>query len=244
MINEDFSFRRNSLDAFVYNMVYNLNEYAIPAGFGEGAVVIDVGAHIGSFSALALARGAAFVCAVEVDEENFQIARQNLGRHIKMGSLQLIYGAVLGASGDEPVYFQGYQTCPDDVINTGGGRIGTTRHGRSVPTVSLDGLVAKILPQSSQRIRLLKLDCEGSEWPILLESNSLVRVDEICGELHVPVNLPAEYYGGIDRESLTVGTLEERLNGLGFEFEFEPRSPHCADDSIWGKFRARKQNES
>jgi len=34
------------------------------------------------------------------------------------------------------------------------------------------------------RVRLLKIDCEGSEFPILYTSKMLEYVDEIVGELH------------------------------------------------------------
>jgi hypothetical protein len=37
------------------------------------------------------------------------------------------------------------------------------------------------------------LDCEGSEWPILLESKKLGRVRKICGELH---ELPGDFIMG------------------------------------------------
>ena len=33
-------------------------------------------------------------------------------------------------------------------------------------------------------MRLLKLDCEGAEWPILLTSRRLHLIDEIVGEFH------------------------------------------------------------
>jgi hypothetical protein len=33
-------------------------------------------------------------------------------------------------------------------------------------------------------VRLLKLDCEGSEWPILFTSRRLQQVREIVGEYH------------------------------------------------------------
>ena len=34
------------------------------------------------------------------------------------------------------------------------------------------------------RVDLLKLDCEGSEWPILAHASQLHRVRTICGEYH------------------------------------------------------------
>jgi hypothetical protein len=33
-------------------------------------------------------------------------------------------------------------------------------------------------------VRLLKMDCEGSEWPLLYTSSELDRVQAVCGEYH------------------------------------------------------------
>jgi hypothetical protein len=35
-----------------------------------------------------------------------------------------------------------------------------------------------------RRVAVVKLDCEGSEWPILLHSKELNRIGWLCGEYH------------------------------------------------------------
>jgi hypothetical protein len=51
--------------------------------------------------------------------------------------------------------------------------------GDRVEVVSLDGILEQF-----ERVKLLKLDCEGSEFPILLTSRRLGRVERIVGEIH------------------------------------------------------------
>jgi hypothetical protein len=56
--------------------------------------------------------------------------------------------------------------------------------GEEVPKFALDHLILNETHGGRTRVRLLKLDCEGSEWPILLTSSRLDLVDEIVGEFH------------------------------------------------------------
>ena len=66
----------------------------------------------------------------------------------------------------------------------------TPNHRRKevVATIGLD----KILRRFNE-VELLKLDCEGSEWPILFTSKLLRKVRRVCGEYHelYPIPTPA-----------------------------------------------------
>ena len=53
-----------------------------------------------------------------------------------------------------------------------------------VTKIAFDGIVDRVTDAGANRVRLLKLDCEGSESPVLLTSQRLGLVDEICGEFH------------------------------------------------------------
>ena len=48
-----------------------------------------------------------------------------------------------------------------------------------VEPVPFDKVIEAVSQQGMRRISLLKLDCEGSEYPILLTSSRLDLVDEI-----------------------------------------------------------------
>jgi FkbM family methyltransferase len=70
--------RENTVDGEVFNSVVNHNEYKLPDSV-EGWVVIDLGAHIGSFSFLSHTRGAKQIISVEPCSDNYDICVKNLG---------------------------------------------------------------------------------------------------------------------------------------------------------------------
>ena len=53
----EFAVRPGTNDALIYANVVTRNEYRVPDDM-SGAVVIDIGVHIGTFSHLVLTRGA------------------------------------------------------------------------------------------------------------------------------------------------------------------------------------------
>ena len=55
---EPWTFRNGTLDQAIFNGVVVLNEYRLPERFAPGDIVIDVGAHIGSFAEAVVSRGA------------------------------------------------------------------------------------------------------------------------------------------------------------------------------------------
>jgi FkbM family methyltransferase len=167
-----FSFRKGTCDEVVFRSVTLENEYALPESFEAEDVVLDVGAHIGSFAAACHARGSRSILCYEANRENTRIARANLQA---FPGIKLMNKAVLNREGRVRV-----STFPPEAAgqNTGGGRVFLDETGEG-KAVSFDALLRK-----HRRIRLVKLDCEGSEWPILLTSRELHRVEEICGEYH------------------------------------------------------------
>jgi hypothetical protein len=71
----------------------------------------------------------------------------------------------------------------EGILNTGGGSV-IFGAGEPVEKIAFDEIVDALTNQGKKRIRMLKLDCEGAEWPILLTSQRLHLIDEICGEFH------------------------------------------------------------
>ena len=47
-----------------------------------------------------------------------------------------------------------------------------------------DAVVDDVSMKGARRVNLLKIDCEGAEFPILLTSNRLAAIDRIVGEYH------------------------------------------------------------
>ncbi len=78
-----------------------------------------------------------------------------------------------------------------------------------VPAVCIDTLIDEACVLSPNgRVRLLKIDAEGAEYPTLLTAQQLHLVDEICGESHNNVPWHDELPG--------MSGLTNRLQELGF----------------------------
>lgn len=185
-----WTFRPGTLDRLIFNDVVGRNEYQLPDRFLPSDVVIDVGAHIGSFAFAAVQRGCRLVCCFEPDRDNCRCAETHLRSYVEAGQVRLSQQAVWRSdANDDELRFDGYQPFPasflgmEGIINTGNGSVlwGT---GDAVGKVALDDVIDEITDGGTSRVRLLKIDCEGAEWPILLTSRRLHLIDEIVGEFH------------------------------------------------------------
>jgi FkbM family methyltransferase len=183
-------FRPGTNDQDIYTLVVHHTEYRLPKCFQADDIVIDVGAHIGFFTEAVLQRGCRKVYSIEADEENIQVARQNLQPFIDQGKVVVIHGALWRSDpNDDVLYFDRYPHLAGfpggkGLINTGGGGVMWPTGETVVPKIAFDSFLLEITGNGAHRVRLLKLDCEGSEWPILFTAKTLHLIDEICGEFH------------------------------------------------------------
>ena len=236
-------FRPNTWDENIFNSVAIANEYSLPNDLTE-QVVIDIGAHIGSFTYAAIARGAKKVYAVEADLANFAIASLNLAEWIDAGIVDLTYGAVWRSDdNDDELYHEGYSEGHVLGINTGsGGVINGERGNNPLPKIHFDDLV--IRAKGARRIDLLKIDCEGSEWPILLTSQKLGWIDAIVGEVH-------EFNGDYDSSifpylirgwsRFTLPRLAAYLDDQGFSCEYAQLMDEYGQFCRLGKIRGERR---
>src|SRR5262249_49186033 len=84
-----FTLRPGTNDDVIYNSVVTGTEYRLPDRLAPDSVVIDIGAHVGAFSYLALTRGAGSVYAFEPEPSNLAWARVNLapfGDRVRLSS--------------------------------------------------------------------------------------------------------------------------------------------------------------
>jgi FkbM family methyltransferase len=225
-------FRNGTLDRAIFNGVVVFNEYRLPDSFAPGDIVIDVGAHIGSFAQAVLSRGCRKVYCIEADRSNFEIAAQYLRPSIENGTVQLVRGAAWRSDRNtDELYFDGYHPFPksftgmEGILNTGNGSVVWGR-GEPVAKAAFDEIVDLVTNHGEHRVRLLKLDCEGAEWPILLTSQRLGLIDEICGEFHEiggqfleigedrPAQQPVFSFENADK--FTIDVLVDYLTDAGF----------------------------
>ncbi len=182
LLAEPFHTRPGTLDPNIYHEVVIANEYRLPSTFDAEDIVIDVGAHIGSFATACLLRGAGHVVAFEPVPANYAVLHVNLAR---FGNRVQTQRAAVWRSDAQPSELPFHAS--GDGMNTGGGNVigEADEHTLNVPSLGLDTLVQQVLQTTGQeRIRLLKLDCEGSEYPILLTATCLNQIEAIVGEYH------------------------------------------------------------
>src|SRR3990167_10921219 len=68
--------RPNTWDSQIVENVYVRNEYSLPNNM-RGKIVVDIGAHIGSFALACAKRGASKIYCFEPDPENFELLAAN-----------------------------------------------------------------------------------------------------------------------------------------------------------------------
>jgi len=114
--------------------------------------------------------------AFECNTETFRRLRENLAG---LSGIQIEQRAVFRNDTDGGLLLAQSGTRS---ANTGGNSVMLADDSSGVdpvPTIGLDEVLSRF-----DRVRLLKLDCEGAEFPALLTSQALGRVDEIVGEYH------------------------------------------------------------
>lgn len=190
-------------DRDVWQSIFVEDEYH-PPFFKESDAVVDIGAHIGSFSCLASMRGSRKIQAYEVDTNSALCALDNAR---KFEGIQVFNAAVV-RSDNPPVtvkYSQGS-------MQTGWG-------DHEAIAIPFDKIISDL-----GRIRFLKIDCEGSEFPILYTAKLLDRIDEIAGEFHEGPHFP-EF-------DCTMTGLAKHLANYGFYVYHE--------DKVLGNFYAKR----
>jgi FkbM family methyltransferase len=223
----------NAFDRNIVQAVIAHNRYRLPERFQKEDVILDIGAHVGSFSYACLLRGAGRVHAFEPDEENFQICAENLK---EFAERVILHNTAVWRSDvmDTPLLYTGPSESLER-LNYGGGNV-VFGDGRQIPVKSepLDWVLSNI-----RTVRLMKLDCEASEWPILFSCRLLECVDAIVGEYHeivgkrscASIPLKAKLAGF---ETYTVEALVSFLNRHAFSVEILGKP-----DSNIGSFFAR-----
>ena len=215
-----FVFRPGTLDEDVFHAVTTYNEYRLPEKFEPDDVIIDIGVHCGSFCYAAATRGSNRVYGFEANPDNFETASKNLASYIAAGQVHLAPKAVWRS--DKKVKTLVFRDCPE---NNGGGSVWRPGEGPKIEAVAFDDVVNQVTQNGRKRVRMVKVDCEGSEFPILLTARTLHLVDEIVGEFHEfgPEDVPHSEITnearvpGYDR--FTMKVLDGALSRAGFEVE-------------------------
>lgn len=143
--------------------------------------VIDIGAHIGSFSIYASkAAHCGHVYAYEPFDSTYNILKRNIALN-KRSNITSCKLAVSNQKGERDFYVSDINLAENSLHHI---------YGRKtiVKTTTLKDIFTE---HNISHCNVLKLDCEGSEYEILFSSGSILEsVDRIIMEYHVP-----EYFG-------------------------------------------------
>jgi len=209
------AFRKGTMDREIFLNVVLYNEYRLPDSFSSDDIVVDIGMHIGSFAFASLLRGCGQVHGFEAERQNFNLAARNL--HAFGDRVHLYKQAVWRSdrTGDLLCLTESY-----DVANTGGWSILHDTKGKKVDLIAFDDVIWNVTGNGQKRIRLVKIDCEGSEFPILLTSRLLHLIDNIHGEYHHGLVSLAAQVEGV--RELTILELTSHLQRAGFAVKSFP----------------------
>lgn len=212
--------RPDTQDAAIWQQVFADNEYRLPDDL-TGKTCLDIGLHVGSFSAACKARNAGEVWGVEIDTESLSLALHNV--HATPGNtiFQAVHAAAWRSDrrGDRLRLFPGgpgHQGCnrsmPEGVYE--------------VPTLEFDVIVKMVTDFGRRRLDWLKLDCEGAEWPILFTARSLHLVDHIVGEYHAGVLPDLPEIARVPGVDYSIDDMKALLERAGFAVEIIPPNFH------------------
>ncbi len=201
-----FEYRPATPDLQVLHEVVDRDDYRIRQTTQPDAVVIDIGAHLGSFSVLAAAHAPkGIVLSYEPDSVNFRLLTRNIARN-KLTNVKTFKCAVASTSGPKTLF---------RATSNWGHSLNTVAYSRKIVVDSVT--LPQIFEENDVRTcHVLKIDCEGSEYEILmgLSPQILHRIKRIVGEWH---ETPAGY------KKLGFKQLGEFLEAHGFLVEPDPR---------------------
>lgn len=190
------------------------NEYGLPSSM-RGAVVLDIGAHIGSFAVACQKRGARRVVCYEPDPENVTLLASNVDEDIESRTeVIIVQAAVLGDG--VPAGSLGVRrlTNHDFDIGRNTGHVDVFGSPDGTEAIGINDVISSI----GEPIDLLKMDCEGAEWSVF-DKADLTNVRSITAELHALPETQHESLAAFKGQTLTqlAEVAIRKLRKAGFE---------------------------
>jgi FkbM family methyltransferase len=192
---------RNKSDAIAFFEIFflNTNDYMDEYKIKEKNIVVDVGAHIGYFSIYSSlnAKGGK-IFAFEPYAESFEILKRNLEiNQIKNVIPQNL--AVAKKTGTSSLYLKNNFAIGNTIYKNK-----NTDKKIDIKTISLKDIIET---NNILEIDILKLDCEGAEYDILLnlDNQTIQKINKIVSEMHPNI------------ENFKVENVKDFLSLHGFE---------------------------
>ncbi len=195
-----FTGNTKSLLLTVAEEIYHNHVYdQPPVSVQPGDIVLDIGANVGIFSVYAAQRGAAQIFAYEPLPDNAVLIKNNLALNA-ISQAKVVQAAVSDKIGTAKLYL-GHLDVGNLLFDHNS--VGKLETSIKVETVTLEHILKL---HKLTHVDFLKLDCEGSEGAILLNTPKAVwkKIDKIALEFHDNVS------------ALSHGEIVAKLEKLGY----------------------------
>lgn len=157
--------------------------------FKQGDVVVDIGGHVGTF-AIYLAKRFPFLKIISY--EPLPINHENFVKNIALNEVANVSLRDLAVTGDgRRVKLLVHASNTAGATSNIGADELRDHLSFEVGSVKLDDIISSV---TDGRIKLLKVDCEGSEYEVLLNSQLLERVEYLSAEFHINSPLTRKGY--------------------------------------------------
>jgi FkbM family methyltransferase len=168
----------NEQDPAMYREVIEANQYHLTKEKVKDRLVVDIGANIGAFSLYAAALGAKQVISVEPISASYNTFLRNIHR-MQMKNITT-HKRIIAEKGNEflPVSLNS---------NAGANSMyNVSDNYEVVETATFSQLMGQIAGHDI----LLKLDCEGGEYDVIMNADEkdMVRINEIMLEIHTDLH--------------------------------------------------------
>ncbi|MCZ2157345.1 MAG: FkbM family methyltransferase [Bryobacterales bacterium] len=145
--------------------IYRISQ---PDGIHPGDVVLDCGAHVGTFTHFALARGAGKVISIEPSPRNVECLRRNFAAEIAEGRVVVYPKGVWNKDDVMTLEQVDDNSAADTVVMHQPG----AHKGVEASLTTIDKLVAEL---GLERVDFIKMDIEGAEAPALEGAASTLK---------------------------------------------------------------------
>jgi FkbM family methyltransferase len=204
----------------VFNEIFVSDFYKIDALLKKlppRPVVLDIGANAGYFDMLLFSKiEEATVYAYEPIPSNYTLFQQNIALNPSLGKhIHLFNRAVTGIPREAIELFMETDVANSVIASVYSDFDRQNRFTLRVPAISLGQILEEC---QIERFDLVKIDCEGSEYPILYET------PVCCWE---KINLLTVEVHDLDQDQRNVGCLSLFLKSRGYEVVSAPVHDNC-----------------
>lgn len=200
---------KQNINDFYHPVFVNYREFFVYDRYKEFNLegcenVIDAGASVGLFTQYMLNKGAKQVASVECDDRSIVALFSNF---ISNPKVKIIGMALSDTNGEKELYWKEDNPLVNS-LDINGSEFNTqdNPNSKTVKTTTLETLINNL---NWDKIDLLKIDIEGSEWDVIntTPDDTFQSIDKILLEYHWPKG--------------RLQSVISRLQSLGFKHMFE-----------------------